>query len=81
MAWTHENAEKLGMLQGTCITIDKPYLYTFFGVSFNSIFNYGKDESILNQFSSYHPRLQFAIETSKNKVINFLDITLMHMQD
>lgn len=36
-----------------------------------------KVNEILNLFNSYHPKLQFTIETEKKNTINYLDLTLI----
>lgn len=35
-------------------------------------------EVLLETFNSYHPRLQFTVETSMNNKINFLDVTVIN---
>lgn len=36
-------------------------------------------QTILNKFNEYHKKLQFTLEVEDNKKINFLDITLHHL--
>lgn len=40
----------------------------------------GKINDVLKKFNSFHPKLQFTIETESNGKINFLDLTLIRNQ-
>lgn len=37
-----------------------------------------KIDEILSTFNTYHPKLNFTLETEKNNTINFLDLSLFH---
>lgn len=62
------------------LTYNIPFFYRYVDDCL-TIIPENMQKDILNNFNSFHPRLQFTIEPETDKKINFLDMTLHHNEN